>query len=324
VTDEVSSAIERGDLDELIRLIDALCTNREWKVLVSLRDRAMAAAERGKQLWPAAHHAEYRLALEAPGEWAGPMLVDGSGAFALGPVSEVAASTHSWSELAPHVTPGPVAALAAHERVVRGEDLSDTAIAPAVLDLPLRLMSWEPEYAVAAYRAHTAEFPTPLLPVLSPASLPASATRIDDRPACRALTELAAAWTQGSDGRAEAVAVQGGPLDAIAALGARRARVATVDGNAALAHMAWTAASGGAYGRRRGAAIGRFDSWLAVAAMARIEEWPLPPDAIAAAVDRFEWMLWDAGEPATGWSLRLAAGDPETGAAWAMSAADAR
>jgi len=119
VADRIAEAVERGDLDELTRLIDALCEAREWDALVELRDRCARAVERGKQLWPAAHHAEYRLALEAPAPWAGSVLVEGAGRFALGPLSEVAASTHTWAELAPHAPAGPVAALAAHERVVR-------------------------------------------------------------------------------------------------------------------------------------------------------------------------------------------------------------
>src|SRR5262249_38730535 len=75
------------------------------------------------QLWPVAAHAEYRLALESPGRWAATMLVEGAGRFAPGPLPEVAASTHEWADLAPHAPYGPPSVLAAHERVVRGEDL---------------------------------------------------------------------------------------------------------------------------------------------------------------------------------------------------------
>lgn len=324
MSDDVADVIERGDLDELTRLVDVLCSQRDWVALLSLRDRSLAAVERGKQLWPAAHHAEYRLALEAPGDFAGPMLVDGAGAFGLGPISEVAASTHEWSELAPHAAHGPVATLAAHERVVRGEDLSGEDIQPAVLDVPLVLQRWEPEYEVATYRAHTAEFPSPPIPSMEALTLGYSGVRVEDRRACAALTDLATAWTRGSDGRAEAVAVRGSASDAIAALGARRARGAAVRGGLALAHMAWAAASGGAYGRRRGVATARFDVWLAVGAMARVDGWPLPSDALGDAVHRFEWLLWDAGEPTTGWSVRVAASDPLSGMAWALSASDAR
>jgi len=107
---ELIRLIELGDLDELTRLIDRLGAAGDWDGLVDLRDRCRAALERGKQLWPAASLAEYRLALEAPGPWAASVLVPGAGRFALGPLSEVAASSHTWAELAPHVPPGPLAA----------------------------------------------------------------------------------------------------------------------------------------------------------------------------------------------------------------------
>ena len=69
MTDDQSNAelVELGDLDELTRQIDRLCSTRDWDALVDLRDRCRRALERGKQLWPAAAHAEYRLALEACG-----------------------------------------------------------------------------------------------------------------------------------------------------------------------------------------------------------------------------------------------------------------
>src|SRR5206468_2705424 len=116
--------VERGDLDELTRHVEGLVAQRDWDALVDLRDRCRRALERGKQLWPIASHVEYRVALEAPAEWAALMLAPGAGRFSFGPLAEVAASTHRWAELAPFVAAGPEAAVAAHERVVRGEDLS--------------------------------------------------------------------------------------------------------------------------------------------------------------------------------------------------------
>src|SRR5581483_2489822 len=116
--------VELGDLDELVRHVGRLCAAKDWDGLLDLRARCHRAFERGKQLWPAASLAEYRLALEAPGPWAGVIVAEAVGHFALGPLAEVAASTHTWSELAPHAGSGPPAAMAAHERVVRGEDLT--------------------------------------------------------------------------------------------------------------------------------------------------------------------------------------------------------
>jgi hypothetical protein len=70
----VDEAAAQGDLDELVRHVDRLCSTREWDELVRLRDKAKAAIERGHQLWPAASWAEYRLALEPPADGAATML----------------------------------------------------------------------------------------------------------------------------------------------------------------------------------------------------------------------------------------------------------
>ena len=120
----LSSLIAANDLDEILREIDAICARRDWGALVEVRERCDRALERGFQLWPASHHAAYRLALEAPGEWAATVLEEGTARFAPGPLPEVAAQWHDWADLAPWVPPGPAAVLALHERVVRGEDLS--------------------------------------------------------------------------------------------------------------------------------------------------------------------------------------------------------
>ena len=88
--------------------------------------------------------------------------------------------------------------------------------------------------------------------------------------------------------------------------------------------MAWTGASGGAHGRRRGMAAGRFSSWWTLAALtAQLHEWPVPPDELYGAAQRLRWYRWDAGDPETGWSLRLAVEDTQRGRAWAVSAVDA-
>jgi len=317
--------VELGDLDELVRHIDRLVDALDWDGLVDLRDRCRRALERGKQLWPAASLAEYRLALNAPGPYAAAVLVPDAGRFALGPLSEVAASTHAWTELAPHVPSTPQASLAAHERVVRGEDLTgDDRVDTLVLELPLVLQPWEPDYPVAEYEAEDADFGSPPQ-VPSWQTFESSPAEIADDPeAVRALVELATAWTTESNGRAEGVAVDGTVTEALAALGAARGRLAEVDTAHALAAMAWTGANGGAHGRRRGMAAGRFAAWWAVAALAdRLDDWPVEPEALGAAAQRMRWYRWDVGEPETGWSLRLAAEDPERGRSWAVSAVDA-
>jgi hypothetical protein len=54
-----------------------------------------------------------------------------------------------------------------------------------------------------------------------------------------------------------------------------------------------------------------------------VEDWPIEPAALGAAVARLRWYSWDADEPVTGWSLRLAVEDPADGLAWAVAATDA-
>ena len=320
--------VDMGDLDALLIRIDHLCADRGWDDVLDLRDRCRRAIERGRQLWPAASHAEYRLALEAPARQAAAVLVAGTGRFALGPLAEVAASTHTWAELRPHLSPTPEAGMVAHERVVRGEDLTgDDHVDPTVLELPLRLQPWEPDYPLVTYRAHKVEVADVPPPDLDPVELRAvPAPRVEDPEATRALEELAMAWKQESNGAVEATAVNGDAAAAIAALrpvaGLRMGEVSAAD---ALAVMAWAAASGGAHGRRRGMAYGRFSAWWAVAAVAgRLDDWPFRPDDLGAAAEGLRWCRWadGDGDSATGWSLLLAVEDERRGQAWAVRATD--
>jgi len=325
-SERLAEAVAAGDLDELLRLADAFCDDQAWDALADLRARCIRAHEEtGRQLWPAAAHAEYRLALEAPGPWAASVLVEGAGRFALGPLPEVAASTHPWADLAPHVPPGPAAVIAAHERVVRGEDLTGVELpGPPVLDLPLRLEPWEPDYSLAEYRAHEADFPGPSLPPVADVSLPVAATVVDDPVAVDALVGAVAAWTAGSEGHAHGVAVEGDAPAAIRALGATGARATDLTMESALALIGWAGASGGVHGRRPGAAAGRMSAWWVVAALAELDEaWPPPPDVVGGAADRLHWLTWDHGSPSPGWALRLAVEDRAQGRAWAIDAADA-
>ena len=328
--DVLGELIEGGDLDELLRHVDRLCAVRDWDGLLDLRDRSRRAFERGRQLWPVASHAEYRLALEAPGPWAAGVLLPGAGRFALGPLPEVAATGHTWAELAPHLARSPEATFTAHERVVRGEDLTaDRRIDPAVLEVPLRLQEWEPDYPVAVYRAAEAQFPEGPLPRLQPVDLPDAAPLVDDPDATAALVELAGAWTSQSNGRAKAVAVRGDAAEAVAALvaplaHAARTAMAEVDLAGALSAMAWTGASGGAHGRRRGMATGRFGAWWALVALTvGLDRWPPDNEELGAAGSALRWYHWaDLAADATGWSLRLAAEDPARERAWAVEATD--
>jgi hypothetical protein len=316
--------VEGNDVDGLVRFVGSLCSTRAWDLLVELRDRCLHAVERGKQLWGVAQYAEYRLALDGPPPYAAGVVVEGAGRFALGPLWEVAASTHPWDDLAPHLAAGRPRALVAHERVVRGEDLTGADVDRRVLEVPLRLQEWEPAYPVAVYRPDKADFPERDLPRPAAAELPAPGRVVDDGVAEDALYALVRPWVEQSNGTAEAVAVEGDAVSAIRAIGPSRARIAPLSFAEALHHMAWTAASGGAYGRRRGTPVGRAAAWWVVAALAGIEdEWPGDPDDLGAAGERLRWFLWDPGAGVGGWACHLAIEDPADGLAWALSAVDA-
>ena len=319
-----------GDASLLDARIDRLAFDEDWDGLLELRNLCRSALERGPQLWPVAARAEYRLALEAPGRWAGPLCEPGAGRFAPGPLAEVAAATHTWSELAPHVPVGPGAAHVAHERVLRGEDLtSDATIDRSVIDVPLVLQTWEPAYPLAEYEVSEARFPPPKAAPPAgglgpPIDLSGREVRtFEDRDVSEALVELARTWSVESNGRAEAAAVEGDACDAVAAFGVREVTMLQITPADAIAHMAWTAASGGAYGRRRGMAAGRFSAWWAAASLCGMTDgWPVSPSELGEAVSELRWYLWDSRMPSSGWSLRLAVDDPADGLAWALTATD--
>ena len=83
----------------MVRLIDARCETRDWEGLFRIRERAQLATQTGRQVWPAATLAEYRLALHASTEWAAKVLQEDAGRFTIGPLTEVVAQNHSWHDL---------------------------------------------------------------------------------------------------------------------------------------------------------------------------------------------------------------------------------
>jgi hypothetical protein len=323
---DLDRLIDRADLDGLIRLIGARCSALDWPGVLRVRERARWAVGTGRQLWPAATLAEYRLALLAPAEWAALVLTEDAGRFTLGPLTEVAAQKHDGSSLASYLDlAAPRTAFVAHERVLRGEDLSvSSPVDPHVLDLPLRLEPWEPAYPLAEYHENEATFDPPAVPrALADLALPSSVRRIDEPEVVHAGRELVAPWSTSSNGRVEVVAVEGDHAAAIAALGVPRARAALISASEALAWLGWAGASGGAHGRRRGAAAGRFNAWWFVAAVSGlVEEWPVAADEIGAVATELRWFWWDAHEPVTGWQLNLAAYDEAEGVASAITARD--
>lgn len=331
--------IELGDVEALVEHVGSLCLDERWGDIVTLRDGCLAAATRGKQLWPAASYAEYRLALDAPARF-GMAIVDSNlERFALGPFTEVLASTHEWGEIAPHaaLASAPALAALAQERVIRGEDLRRDPCALAcadVFELPLVVEPWEPRYPLARYLPAGVEHEAPGLVAVHMVDLPSKPqARLDgaeDTAVCDALLDLVGGWTRGSNGRADAVAIHGGQLAAIRTLGAPHARIDEREPGDAMLRMAWAAASGGAHGRRRGAATGRSLAWWAVLQLTGLADpgngspvSAVAGEAVGAAMAELRWAVWDDGAPDTGWALRLAVEDPSDGLAWALTAVDA-
>jgi hypothetical protein len=136
----------------------------------------------------------------------------------------------------------------------------------------------------------------------------------------RALVER---WVVESNGAVRSVAVEATAEQAVAALGPRQVAWAETEPAEALAVMAWAAASGGAHGRRRGAAAGRFGAWWALAALGGVlDDWPVEPDELGDIAAALRWFRWHPVGGALGWSLHLAVEDPDHRLAWAIAATD--
>ena len=309
-------AIEASDTDELLRVVDGLCATTDWEDLVELKQRCRDAVGRGKQLWGVEEHIRYRLALEAPARWAGPAVSEGAARFSLGPLPEVAASTKTWAELDSHLDDGPWRGVVAAERVLRRE-----AGIPPIPDLPESLVDWEPDYLLATYHAQKVEAPSPDPAMVDDIALPADFETIDDPLSEGALLDLVQPWVTESNGRCDIAVVEGEAMSAVRALGLTRARAGVLGHDDALRWIGWAGASGGAHGRRRGAAAGRYGAWWALATLCDLD-WPPDPDEVGKAVERLGFHWFDDGSPATGWVLRLAIHDPATGLSWAISALD--
>lgn len=325
--DRLDDLIHAVDLDELVRMVDQRCSDGDWAGLLRLRDRCSAATrETGRQLWPAATLAEYRLALLAPPEWVASVLDGEAGRFTIGPLSEVAAVHHTWAELAPHLPAAPVALFVAHERALRGEIVPPDAIAhlPPVLDIPATPRPWEPDYPASIYTESGAEHPEPTATGrLDPVTIIEPGVIVDDDTTELAVRQLVDAWTASSTGRAEFVCVEGDHLAALGALGLRSARLAEIPAGEALAWLAWAGASGGARGRRRGMAIGRFSMWWLLGALGDLhDDWPPTDDDVDELLGELRWFRWDAHEPEGGWRLQLVIENESEGVAWAINATD--
>lgn len=319
IDERTITAIEGSDTDGLVRIVDGLCESRSWEELLVVRSRCEEAVTRGKQLWGVVEFIRYRLALEAPPEWAGPVVSEGPARFTLGPLSEVVAQSNTWADLDPHLPAGPERATVAHERVLRGEDLDDADFDRLLVDLPSRLEPWEPAYVTPTYRSDRVEFATPPMPAFAPVDV--WSDRAVEHGAVESLKDLVAHWVDHSEGEVAAVCVEGPAPAAIGTLSDGPIGIASLSAADALAWMAWAASTGAARGRRRGGVAGRFDAWWAVTELTGLD-WPPEPDELGTALTDLHWFAWSAATPESGWLLRLAIESPESGRSWALSATD--
>jgi len=323
MTDEIDALVHRADLDGLVRLIDSLCASRAWPDLLEVRNRARVAVDTGRQLWPAATLAEYRLALWAPAEWAARVLDEESGRFTIGPLTEVVAQSHQLADLVAVVPDSPRLGFIAHERALRGDVIDAPITNP--LDLPFALQAWEPAYALPTYSDEGLESPTPSLVTSDRfvTSSPEAAPIVDDDGFELAVRQLFEPWTASSNGHVEVRCVEGTAAQAAAAHGVRSPGLAPISAADGIAWLAWAGATGGAHGRRRGGAIGRFGAWWLLAALGDlVDDWPVDPNELGEVATSLRWHWWTAHEPQLGWQVRLAIDDPTEGYAWSISAVD--
>jgi len=322
VNDELDQLIRRADLDELVRHVDATCSARDWDHLVDIRDQARSAVSTGRQLWPIATLANYRLALWAPAEQAVRALDDTARTFMPGPVSEILAVYHRWDDLEEHLADGHDRSLVAHERALRGDTIEQHE--SSVLDLPFETQPWEPHYELASYNDDGVDFPAPELPTPRESISTSAASPIDDPDTTTAFRRLVEAWTSQSNGSASIAVVEGGLEEALGALGINQARIASVSPQEALSLLAWAGASGGAHGKRRGTATGRSDAWWFLATFTGIaEDWPCDVDELGDVIESLQYFVFETDDSRNnGWNLELVICDPDEGLSVAIRAHD--
>jgi hypothetical protein len=325
---DFNQLIDRSDLDGLVRTVDDLCSSRDWSSLLQLRNSCRLATASGKQLWPASTLAEYRLALLAPAHIAAQVLDEGSGRFTLGPLTEVIAQSHQWSDLQHELPHSPIASFVAHECALRGQHIENPDDVFDALETPLELQLWEPNYELAIYRDNSAEFPSPELPPTSTgrvvvAALSSESEDVLDNGVVDAVHQLVGAWSTSSNGTLQVGAARGGETHALASIEVASATLRELQPSQALALLAWAGASGGAFGRRRGAAAGRDSAWWLLGALSgRADQWPLKNDEMGDVLHSLKWWWFDANQNPTGWQLQIIIVDEQRGLSWAINARD--
>jgi hypothetical protein len=190
-----------------------------------------------------------------------------------------------------------------------------------VLEIPVTVQPFEPQYPLAEYKSDRAEFPSPAAGRLTPL-ITAKGARLDSDPGIEALAGLVKPWIEQSSGRADIAVVDGDVGTAVGALGVPNANAEEITTRQAMAWMGWAAASGAAHGKRRGAAAGRFETWWVLATLAELDFPPEPSD-FEEVLEDFVFHWWSDGDD-EGWRLNLAITDTEIDRTWAITAIDAK
>lgn len=323
---DIADLLHRGDLDELVRAVDAAASREDWDRVEALRTGCLEALDRtGRQLWGAAAFAAYRQALHGPPRLAVEAVLAGHDRHTLGPLTEVAAQHHAWDDLVPWLPAGPIRGVVATERVARGEDLrEDDRAEVGHLAVPARWQPWEGAAPLPTYRSDTVLAPAPELhgdgawrPVHAPPGGAVHDPGLED-----AATALVGPWATASSGRVAVAVRDGSAVGAVAHLAAG-ARVRPLGSAEAVAWMTWAAASGGARGRRRGVAAGRSAVWwllrLVVAAVADPDDLD-DPDELEYHLADCTFIEFDTGTD-HGWRLQVAMAHDD-GPAVAIDATD--
>lgn len=319
--------IQRADLDGLVRYVDDTCAARDWDHLVEIRNDARSAVNTGRQLWPIATLANYRLALWAPAPFAVRALDDTARTFMPGPVPEILAVHHSWEDLSPYLERGHDRGLFAYERAVRGDIINNDE--DAILDIPIALQPWEPRYLAVSYNDSGVVEHAPHISPISESHVIGTPhvtplTEVDTTDAFRTMMN---AWTAQSDGTAVAYVVDGDVTEALGALGYTdiESRIQLIHHHDAWTLLTWAASTGAAHGKRRGVATGRSDVWWLFAQFAGITDvWPPDADECGEIAQSCRYYLFDNDKtPTVGWGLRLVVVDPDEGLSLALAAQDA-
>lgn len=330
--DNLQELINRGQPAEVLKCIDELVANDDWDQLLALINSCqVASVERGKPLWGCAAHGQYRAALGGPPDIAAAVMEADLGPMGLGAVPEVVASSHDFSEMLnempQHLTPPWETFI--YECVARGDDVLDHGLSPQLAsrlardyEIPLRLGSWEPQYAAADFYADRVEVERPVLHRLNSREVAeVDVQSVDDRESLEALYLFTKAWTTQSNGVLQLGACT--TVDAaVRGVDNQTRQLVEVTAKSALANLAWAGSSGGVHGRRPGLARGRGLLRSALGVLGDIE---LNDDsAFGKYVDELRWFTWDPERTSEGFSLAVAIEDPVDGVTFGIYCTDRR